>query len=115
MIGGIARFVLEKDEDLEVKIDEKIGKLLSDKAIMMTPPENFLESEITHRLLHFKVEPPCYTKYTWVLASEHVRGKFLDGLRGQDKQKLRYFLRLIGDLPFAAAAVGSLFESYANR
>ena len=40
MIGGIARYVLEKDEDLETK------------------------SEITHRLVHFKVEPPCYTKYT---------------------------------------------------
>ena len=40
MIGGIVRYVLEEDEDLETK------------------------SEITHRLLHFKVEPPCYTKYT---------------------------------------------------
>ena len=40
MIGGIARYVLEEDEDLETK------------------------SEFTHRLVHFKVEPPCYTKYT---------------------------------------------------
>ena len=53
--------------------------------------------------------------YTWVLASEYVEGRFLDALRDQDKQKLRYLLRLLGDLPFAAAAVGFLFESYANR
>ena len=115
MIGGIPRYVLEKDVDLEAKIDEEIGKLLPDKAIIQTSPERFVESEINHRLLHFKVEPPCYTKYTWALASEYVKGKFLNALRNQDEQKIRYLLRLLGDIPFAAAAVGFLFKSYANR
>ena len=37
MIGGIARYVLEENVDLKEKVEEKISKLLSDKAALQIP------------------------------------------------------------------------------
>ena len=115
MIGGLPRYVLEKDDDLKEKVEEKINKLLSDKAALQIPLENLTESEISHRLIHFKVEPPCYTKPTRVLGSEYIRGRFSERLRDLDEQKARYFLRLFGDVSLVAASVGNLFQGYADR
>ena len=75
MMGGVPRYVLEKDVNLEETINEKIGKLLLKNIMLLPTFEGATEKEISHRLVHFEVKPPCYTKYEPVIASQCVRRK----------------------------------------
>ena len=115
MMGGVARHVLEENEDLEATINKAIKIQLSKKPMAILSIEGFRENEINHQVVHFEVNPPCYTKYKMVMASEYVRGKFFEELRDQPEQELKYYLFLLEDLPFAIFAVERLFEHYANQ
>ena len=81
MIGGVPRYVLEKDVNLEETINEKIGKLLLKNIMLLPTFEGATENEISHRLVHFEVKPPCYTKYEPVIASQCVKGKYAEARR----------------------------------
>ena len=72
MIRGIARYVLEKNEDLEATINTAIKMQLSQKSMTIPSVEGSRENEINHQAVHFEVKPPCYTKYKMVIASEYV-------------------------------------------
>ena len=115
MIGGIPRYVLEKDMDLEAMIDEKIGKLLSNNILQLPTFERAQENEISHRLVHFKVEPPCYTKYELVMASQYVREKYSEVREDRQEQLVRSFVSLFEDVSLVAASIGNMFEGYAHR
>ena len=106
MIGGIPRYVLEKDINLEAMIDEKIGKLLSNNILLLPTFERAQENEISHRLVHFKVEPPCYTKYELVMASQYVREKYSEVREDRQEQMVRSFVSLFKDVSLVAASIG---------
>jgi hypothetical protein len=115
-IGGIARFVLEKNVDLEAKINEKINKLLSDTIMLMLPTsEGLKEKKISHRLVHFKVEPPCYTKYESVMASEYVMKKYARAREERQEQLTKSVLAFFQNIPFVASCIGNMFERYAHQ
>ena len=116
MVGGIARYVLEEDEDLEAPINEAIEIQLSHIPMAIPLADGSRENEINHRLVHFRVKSPCYTKYKLVMASKYIRKKFLEILHDRPEEELKYYLLLLfEDLPFAIFAVGRLFEHYAHR
>jgi hypothetical protein len=114
-VGGIVRYVLEEDGDLEVKIKSKIEKLLKSKSIKLPSSEETWKDDISHRLVHFKVDQSCYTKCTLIMASEYVRKMFFEALHERDDEEIRRFISLFKNVPGAASASGILFERRANR
>ena len=56
MIGGIARYVLEEDDDLEAPINEAIEIQLSHIPVAIPLADGSRENEINHRLVHFRGE-----------------------------------------------------------
>ena len=115
VIGGLARYVLEKDEDLEAIINIEIKKLLSKNLMRLPTDERSGGKYISHRLVHFEVEPPCYTKYKLVMASEYVREKFLEALDNQQDQEFKYYFSLFQSIPMMASSIGLAFQQYANQ
>ena len=115
LIGGLPRFVLETDMNLDAMIDAKIGKMLSKKPMAIPSAETARENKLSHRLMHFKVEPPCYTEYKLVVASEYVRKKYSEAFDYQEEQELRHQLSFHKDIPPRASSVGDSFEHYVNR
>jgi hypothetical protein len=115
MIGGIARFVLEKNDELEGLIDESVEKLKISKLISIALGEVSREVEIGHRILHFEVKPPFYTKRTLVMASVYVLERaslrFLQ-FAGED---VKYFLFWSTGIPSLATFRGFVFEGYAHQ
>ena len=101
--------------NLEAMIDAKIGKMLSKKPMAMPSAETAGENKLSHRLMHFKVEPPCYTEYKLVVASEYVRKKYSEAFDYQEEQELRHQFSLHKDIPPRASSVGDSFEHYVNR
>ena len=116
LIGGLPRYVLEKNVDLEASISEAIEMQLLHILMAISSADGSRENEINHRLVHFEVKPPCYTKYKLVMASKYVRRKFLETLHDRPEKELKYYLLLLfEDLPFAIFAAERLFEHYAHR
>ena len=115
MIGGVPRYVLEKDVNLEETINEKIGKLLLKNIMLLPTFEGATEKEISHRLVHFEVKPPCYTKYEPVIASQCVRRKYAEARRDRLEQMLRSVFSFFKNVSYMGASIGFLFESHANR
>ena len=115
LIGGLPRFVLETNVNLDAMIDAKIGKMLSKKPMAIPSAETAGENKLSHRLMHFKVEPPCYTEYKLVIASEYVRKKYSEAFDYQEEQELRHQLSLHKDIPPRASSVGDSFQHYVNR
>ena len=115
MIGGIARYVLEDKRALGPIIDDAIGSLALNKLISIALGETSKENEISHRIVHFKVEPPHYSECRLEIGSDYV---FEEALRrfltcpddtvkefiimSENSTSLAYFRRLI-------------FEKYAHR
>ena len=115
LIGGLPRFVLKTNMNLEAMIDAKIGKMLSKKPMAIPSAETTGENKLSHRLMHFKVEPPCYTEYKLVVASEYVRKKYSEAFDYQEEQELKHQLSLHKDIPPRASSTGDSFEHYVNR
>jgi hypothetical protein len=113
-IGGIPRYVLENDVEIEALIDEKMGRLLSSKANLPSA-EGSGTSDISHRLVHFKVDPSNYMKCRLIMASRYVLDKFSDALYDKEEEESWRFLRMVGDIPAAASIAGIMFEKHAHR
>jgi hypothetical protein len=113
-IGGIPRYVLEKDVELEPLIDEKMEKLLSSKA-NLSSAEGSGTNDISHRLVHFKVDPSNYMKCRLVMASRYVLDKFSDALYDKEEEESRRFSRMVENIPAAASIAGIMFEKHAHR
>jgi hypothetical protein len=114
-IGGIARYVLEEDEDLEAAIDGGISQILSSKSIPMPLREVSNEDDVINRIIHFEVKPPDYTRYKLTIASDYVAKKFSERLHDRHELELIYFLTFFDHVSFVGPTVGHLFESYAHR
>jgi hypothetical protein len=115
IIGGIPRYVLEKDVDLKAMIKHKMKKLMSNNVGELPSAEEPGPKDISHRLVHFKVDPPRYTECELIMASEYVRGEFIGALHYQEERYLLHLLLMIQDIPVIAFLGGQMFERYANR
>jgi hypothetical protein len=114
-IGGLARFVLEEDEDLEKTINQSIGSLALDKIMSITLGNVSKEDQISHRIVHFEVKPPNYTECTVIMASAYVLEKALQTFLLFEETDVKRFLLLSADVPSLAVLRGFVFESYVHQ
>jgi hypothetical protein len=114
LIGGIPRYVLEKNVDLEEHIKKAIRKMSLHRLIPIALGEGALDDQIGHQIVHFKVEPPCYTQFSMIMASEYVKNKVLEKYIGSRKEELKHFFAMCKRMTFMTSVCGNLFEAYAH-
>jgi hypothetical protein len=116
VIGGIPRYVLEKNEDLEELIRTAIEEMSLHRFIPIALGEGTLDDQIGHRIVHFYVEPsPCYTRRSMIIASEYVKNKVLEKYIGSREEELKLFLAICKKMTFMKSVYGNLFEAYTHE
>jgi hypothetical protein len=100
---------------LEETIDNAIKKMLLGQPATIPLGKRSRENELSNRIVHSKVGTPSYTQFELIMATEYAMGKFLETFRDQEEHDLKYYLRLLEDIPFATSTVRQLFEHYASR
>ena len=115
MIGGLPRYVLEKKVDLIEVIDEAVSKLPLNKLILIALGEVSREDQISHRIVHFKVEPPFYTKRTLTIASAYALSKASEKFLKQSEHDVKYFIYWSVGIPSLAFFRARVFEGYAHQ
>ena len=113
-IGGIPRYVLEKDEDLGVRIKRSLGKLALGKLESIALGEVSKEDEISHLIIQFEIDP-TYSDFTLNVASDYVMDAILDRYVGRRERKLRNFIADTEGLSLLSGAHARAFEGYAHR
>ena len=115
MIGGVARYVLEDKRPLEPTIDDAIGSLALSKLTSIALGETSKEHEISHRIIHFKVEPPHYSKCTLIMASDYVFKEALRRFLTCHDDTVKEFIIMSEKFISLAYFRGLIFENYAHR
>ena len=114
MIGGLPRYVLEKDSDLEEVFNLSIGKLPLDELILLALGKFSGEDQIGHWIVHFKVEPPLYTKRTLTIASTYALNKGSEKFFALSDDSLKHFIFLSTSVPSLAFFRARALEAYGH-
>jgi hypothetical protein len=115
LIGGIPRYVLENNVDLKELIEEAIDKMNLHRLVLIGIGEEAPDDRTSHRIVHFDVESPCYTRRSMIIASEYVRNKILEKYIGSREEELKDFLATCKIMTSMASVCGNLLEAYANE
>lgn len=112
---GIARYVLERDEDVNEVIKEAIEKLMLPRLIPIALGEGASDDQISNRIIHSGVEPHYYRRRTMIMASEYVENTILRRDIGVREERLKSFIAACKGLTFMTSVCGPLFEPYAHQ
>ena len=115
MIGGVPRYVLEKDDDLEEIVKLSMEKLPLDKLILIALGKFSKEDQISHQIVHFKVEPPLYTKRTLTITSMCALNKASEKFLALSDNNLKHFIFWSTGIPSLAFFRARAFEDYGHR
>ena len=115
MIGGVARYVLEDKRALGPIIDDAIGSLALNKLISIVLGETSEENEISHRIVHFKVEPPHYSKCRLEIGSDYAFEEALQKFLACPDDTVKEFIIMSENFASLAYFRGLIFENYAHR
>jgi hypothetical protein len=114
IIGGLPRYVIEKDVNLKRKVKGAFSRHSDGKFERIVVDGLVNENEISHLLVHFKVWSN-YLDYTLNFASKYVAEIALKLFLLYQQEELRQLLRSGGSSPFLGSLLGYLFENYAHR
>ena len=114
LIGGIPRFVLEKEQDLVSLIDGAIIRLNIDNFESIAVGNLQKDDEISHLVVHFEVNAG-YTDATLRMGSSYITEKALDVFVNHQESKLKRFLLRAEHTSLLSTIRGNLFEAYAHR
>uniref|UniRef100_A0AAV1TQG9 Crinkler effector protein N-terminal domain-containing protein n=1 Tax=Peronospora matthiolae TaxID=2874970 RepID=A0AAV1TQG9_9STRA len=112
--GGVARYVLEYAEDKAVQksLKEAITKSNLQMILTASVESNGVESDVSHRLLHFRVNHEfCYKSLDF--ASVYIAQKVFERLYERGRRDLIDFLAASHELSEDAVKRGILFERFA--
>nr|BAP69148.1 RxLR effector candidate protein [Hyaloperonospora arabidopsidis Emoy2] len=112
--GGVARYVLQYAEDkaLQKVLKEAITKSNLQTILTASVESSGVESDVSHRLLHFRVNPDfCYKCLDF--ASVYVAQKVFERLYERGRRDLIDFLAASHQLSEDAVKRGILFERFA--
>ena len=76
MIGGVPRYVLEKNHDLETTIRGAVGRLEIEKLPLIASGSVSKEDQVSHLIVQFVVDTSSYLDFTLRMAS-HMRPRWL--------------------------------------
>ncbi len=114
LIGGIPRFVLEKQQDIQDIIDEAIGRLAIEKIDRIASGNVEKGDEISHLIVHYDVDL-SYKKKSLCLGSTYITEKALERFLSCQESELKRFLNFSEPTPLLATLRGNLFEAYSHR
>ena len=114
-IGGVARFVLEEERELDEMIKEAVGILALNRLFSIVLGEVSKEEEISYRIVHFEVKPPYYTKHILVMASDYVLEKALRHFLSSGENDVKQFILWSDGVPSLASLRGIVFENYVHK
>ena len=114
-IGGVPRYVLEKDMDLDDHIDDAIKLLTLNKLMSIASGEVLKDEEISHRIVHFDVRPPFYHRRTLMMASNHVLEEALRKFLCSSENDMKQFILWSDGVPSLAPLRGTVFENYVHE
>ena len=114
-IGGIARYVLEDKRALGPIIDEAIGSLALDRLISIALGGKSKENEISHQIVHFKVEPPDYSKCRLEIGSDYAFEEAIRKFLACPDDTVKEFIIMSEKLTSLAYFRSIIFENYAHR
>jgi hypothetical protein len=112
-IGGVPRYVLEDDGDLEMRIKRSIGRLDLDGLPSVALSKRSKEEEITHLIVRFEIDP-TYLDFKLNIASDYVMDEIVAKHVGTREPKLRNFIDGTVVLPTMRGAYARAFEGYAH-
>ena len=116
IIGGITRYVLEKDdEDLDELINESIPELDISKINRIASGLLVGQKELSHRIIHFLVNTNTYMSRTLQMGSSYISEKVVQALVESQHEDLINFFKLSHNNPILCTVRGNLFEAYAHR
>ena len=113
-IGGIPRYVLEKNENLEVLIKRFLYKLSLEKLGVISRGELSNEDETSHLLVQFQVNS-TYSDFTLDVGSDYIMDKILTRHVGEREQKVRDFIADTEGSSVLSGAHARAFKGYAHR
>ena len=114
-IGGIARYVLEDKKALGPIIDEAIDSLALDRLISIALGEKSKENETSHWIVHFKVEPPDYSKCRRKIGSDYAFEEAIRKFLACLDDTVKEFIIRSEKLTSLAYFRSIIFENYAHR
>jgi hypothetical protein len=116
LIGGLIRFVLEKNKhDLEKLINEAMNKTNFGKLKYINLEEKDKINEFSHRVIHFIVDPDTFEKQGLQFSSEFVMDEALERLGLTTLKKQSEFLLQTESVGVLGSYRGHVFEAMAHN
>ena len=117
MFGGVSRFVLEKNVEAEIIMDQAFGSFQGNTNQLT----NFMNSKkanddsITYKLVHYWCNDPINKRHaTLRCATEYVAFLFFEKLNIENIDNWKYFAEGAKDSDFSTAT-GNIFQFIVNR
>ena len=115
MIGGVPRYVLEKDHDLETIIDGAVGRLAIEKLPLIASGSVSKEDQVSHLIVQFVVDTSSYLTFKLRMASSYATQKAMASFLEYEEEKVKRFIRRRSPHPAMATLQGEFFEAYAHQ
>ena len=115
MIGGVPRYLLEKNYDLEPTIRGAVGRLAIEKLPLIASGSVSKEDQVSHLIVQFVVNTSSYLDFTLRMASQYATQMAMVLFVQYEEEKVKQFIRWGSPLPALATLQGEFFEAYAHQ
>jgi hypothetical protein len=113
-IGGIARYVLEKRENIDSIIASAINRLDIKKFDLIASGDMEQDDRISHLIVHYDVDS-TFCEKSLIMGSTFITELALERFIKEEEATLKRFLTSAKHTPLLASLRGNLFEAYAHR
>ena len=114
-IGGVPRYLLEKNYDLEPTIRGAVGRLAIEKLPLIASGSVSKEDQVSHLIVQFVVNTSSYLDFTLRMASQYATQMAMVLFIQYEEEKVKQFIRWGSPLPALATLQGEFFEAYAHQ
>jgi hypothetical protein len=114
LIGGIPRFVLERNNDLKKGIGRALSSLSVGRMFNFASDAEYNQNRISHFIIHCLADS-TYSKYSLIFSSQYVAGLVLKELLESQDDELKRWLCSEESLGHHRTLQANLFEQCAHR
>jgi hypothetical protein len=114
-IGGIPRYVLEKDHNLKTVIRSAVGRLAIEKFPLIASGSVSKEDQVSHLIVQFVVDTTSYQDFTLQMASSYATEMAMEVFLQNQEEEVKRFILSNSPIPALATLRGSMFEAYAHQ
>ena len=114
-IGGVPRYVLEKDHDLKKVILGAVGRLAIEKLPLIASGSVSKEDQVSHLIVQLIVDTSSYLDFTLQMASPYATQMAMELFILNQEEEVKRFILNTSPIPVLATLRGALFEAYAHQ